>query len=264
MKWLKQISILLTGFLYITCTSLPVKEDLVTADKKETQRLLSVIEAINSNRPQTLFSEVFVKIYADRRKFSVKGTLEYNAEPIQLRLKLSDPILRMLVADLYMDTSGLKTFIPLDNTVYVKRTSSVRFGKIGFDPYFISNTAIGIIPLIRTPYDIKTFTEKTESKDKYSIITFENSENSESITFLNDIPQKVEIVYKQTGKKLNVIYSDYTISDTIKFFGEIRAVSEPDGENFNIEFKNTKFNVKINERSFIYTVPKGIKITESL
>jgi hypothetical protein len=257
------VFIFITGSLFITCTSLPLKEDLITADVKETQRLLSVIESINSNRPQTLSSDVFVKVYADMRKFSVKGTLDYKAEPIQLRLKLSDPILRMLVADVYMDSAGLKTFIPLDNAVYIKRTSSTRFGKIGFDPYFISNTAIGIIPLIQKPYEIKTFIEKTDRKDKYSIITFENIENTESITFLNDIPQKVEITYKQTGKKLDITYSDYIVKDTIGFFTEIKAVSEPDGENFNIQFKNTLFNVKINERSFIYTVPNGIKTSDA-
>jgi hypothetical protein len=262
MKYINYITIFLTGFLCLTCTSLPVKDDLITADIKETQRLLAVIESINSNRPHTFSSDVFVKIYADMRKFSVKGTLDYSAEPIQLRLKLSDPVLRMLVADIYMDPAGLKTFIPLDNTVYIRRTSSSRFGKIGFDPYFISNTAMGIIPLINKPYEIKTFTEKTDRKDKYSIITFENTENTEIITFLNDIPQKVEIIFKMTGKKLDVMYSDYIIKDTVKFFGEIKAVSEPDGENFDIQFKNTIFNAKINERSFIYTVPKGIKTTE--
>lgn len=249
----------LFSIICFSCSTVQDKKLATVSDPIEAQRLLNILTENNNNRPTSLSADVLVRVLADKRKFTAKGHLDYNAAVSSLRLKLVDPVLRMLMADLIMVSGSLKTYVPMDNTVYIQAGGKKNVLHVGFDPYFISSTAMGVFPII----DHVKSSAQYSVEGEYKKIEINNDEYRESIMFVNDIPRRIEISMINGSKKIVIDYLESAKKEALLFFNEIRAISEPDGNSFILEYNTVKMNGLIDSKAFQFSTPAGTKIVES-
>lgn len=244
--------------IFDNCTSFPDKKDMRTNEASYSDKLFSIIRQINSKRPETLSAHPTITFYNNGRKVTALGDLYYVSNPQNIRLKLSDPMLKFLVADILMTDGLLKMFVPTENTVYLISSGFKGILKPGINPAFISSVALGCIPVINEPKDIRSYSDEK----KRDILELKNSTYEQTILFENDVPVHTRIRNVITSEKTEVFFSEPFKKDEFLLYSKIRAYSEPDGNFFEVNCKNYRLNEKIDKKNLNITIPSNVKIEQ--
>ncbi|MGL4368661.1 MAG: hypothetical protein ACRCUT_03175, partial [Spirochaetota bacterium] len=149
-----------------------------------------------------------------------------------------------------------------EQSVYIRTADQQQAAtaSLEINPSFISQTALGRIPLIND-YKITKSYSGTEQDSASKIIILENSSYYESISVKNGIPDKVKILSKNGVDAFEVHYSDPTVSEECIFFRKVSAFSENTDNRFEIEYTDIKMNSPIDrDRIFRIDIPRGTKI----
>jgi hypothetical protein len=247
---------IITALLFFNgCAGMPDTKDMKVNDSGYAGKLLTTIQQINEHRPDTLAAHPSVTFYNNGRRVSAQGDLYLVSTPRSIRLKLSDPILKFLVADILMTDEKIRMFVPTENTVY-----SISAGegilKPGINPSFISSVAQGFVPVISNPSEIKSYSDD----QKRDVLELKSDTYEQIILFEKGIPVHTIIKKPSTSEKTEIFFSDPFYKDEYVLFSKIKAFSEPDGSFFEVSCKTYRINEKIDKRNLSLSIPAGVKI----
>jgi len=231
---------------------------------KDSERYLQIVRSNNQKRPDYISADVSLKALIKGKSFKTIGVLNYTSSPQTLRVRLNDAIFRSTMADLFLENGILKMYVPVDNTVYVRRSEESIGVNIEIDPRIISSTALSVIPLITEAKAIRVYRESTTDKDSAQrIVVLENTNYFESLFFTNDLPEKILVISKINGEKTEIHYKNPVFVNGITFYMLVKVTSEISGNSAEISFSNLKLNEPFDRnRFFTFIVPKGTKIIE--
>jgi hypothetical protein len=242
-------------FIFSNCATIPDKKDMRTNETAYADKLFGIITQINFKRPDTLSAHPSISFYNNGRKVTAQGDLYLISNPQTIHLKLSDPILKFLIADVLMTDGSLKMFVPTENTVYITSPGIKGILKPGINPAFVSSVALGCIPVISNPSEISSFSDEK----KRDILELKNNMFIQTILFENDIPVHTIIRNITSSEKTEIFFSEPLIKDNFILYAKIKAYSEPDGSFFEVSCKNYRLNDKIEKKNLNITIPANVK-----
>jgi hypothetical protein len=241
-----------------------VKKEMVQDDLRDAERYVQIVLSNNQRRHEYISADLSIKASVKGKSFKTVGTLNYTFTPQTLRARFIDAIFRSVMADLFLENSVLKMYVPVDNTLYIRHSNENISENIEIDPRIISSTALSIIPLIPNAKPTRLYRESATGKDPVQrILVLENSNYYESLFFSGDLPEKILLISKTNGEKTEIHYKNPALKDGITLFTQVNVSSEMSGNSAEISFSNLKLNEPFDRnRVFSFTVPKGTKIIE--
>jgi len=268
-RWVPIFILLLVTALVLAagCTSgQKASGTFKSGDIREAQEILKKIESINSTAPDTFTSRIAVKCSINGKAFSIAGNVFYASEPLAIKVMLNDLIFKSPVVEILLESDQLKIYMPIDQSVYIRKPDPARdtTASLEINPQFVSQTALGRIPLISGYTVTKSFIEEEQGKSTGTrIVVIENDLFYESISVKNGIPDKVKILSKNGVDKFEVRYDNPSQLGDILFYKKVSAFSENTGNTFSIEYTDLKLNASFDRgKVFRIDIPRGVKIIQ--
>ena len=117
----------------------------------------------------------------------------------------------------------------------------------------------GNIPLLIN-YRIKEGI-KTEKNSTYLVV--ENDSFYETISFKNNIADKMLFIKKTTGEKIEVYLDKRIKAGDSHYYSKIRFVSETSDMKISLEINRIRFNVPVKVKSVnSFKLPKNVKLIQ--
>lgn len=245
------------------CVSGEGNVQLKKTDLRDAEDILKQIESVNRSLPASLTAKISVVSKVSGRSFRTSGSINYTAKPELIKVTMIDLIFRSTVAEILLESGILKIYVPIDKALYIreKNTDGLAAASLEINPDFVSQTALGRIPMIAGYSVTKSYaSEKKGTEPASNVIVLENDSYFESISVKDGLPDKVRILSKRGSDKFEAHYSEPVKQGEILFYKKIKAFSENTGNSFEIEYSGLVFNVPIDSGVFTLTIPKGTKI----
>ena len=267
-KFIHAVSILLCASVLITGCATAQKDygTLKPGDLREAQEILKKIEFINSNLPESFTSRIAVKSTINGKSFSIAGNVYYASNPVAIKVMLNDLIFKSPVVEILLQADQLKIFMPIEQSVYIRNPDPERdtTASLEINTQFLSQTALGRIPLI-TGYTVtKSFIEEEQGKiTGKRVVVLENKMYYESISVKNGIPDKVRILAKNGVDTFEVHFENPSQNDNVILYKNVSAFSENTGNNFSIEYIDLKLNAPFDRNKIFHIeIPRGTKVIQ--
>lgn len=231
------------------CSTAKIKSEtteLKAADQENIEYLLGIIKKYNSGSLQSYTLKINVEGHSGTRKFKVEGNALYNNNPKRMKIVFHDAILMSSISEIVQEDNILKFYFPIDKTLYVENTEKINlkaYTDFSLDFNLVSDLLSGRIPVIRQFAVYKGLECETDPAIKENkLIILENSDFFETISFLNDIPDKILWVNKNSKERLELYLKSPVIRDNFLFYKEAKIISREADLNVLIRFSSVKFN----------------------
>jgi hypothetical protein len=237
-------AIVLTGIS--GCSTAAVKKDtnLKTADEDNILHLLNLINKYSNNSQKSYTLKVNIDGHSGAQKFKTGGNIEYNNNPRRMKIVFHDAILQSPITEIVQEDDILKFYFPLDKTVYIENINKIdlkSYTNFYLDFNLISDLLSGKIPLIKQYRIYKGLANETDPViSGTKLIILENNDYYETISFLNDVPDKILWVNKTTKEKIEVYFKKPFIKENFLFYKETKIISRNADLNIVIQFSSIK------------------------
>lgn len=244
----------------IHCASKQEKEDFVKPAKDTAANLFKNIEELNSKSPDFYSADFDVEGIVNGKKFKSTGEITYNKAPKKAKIVFQDAIFKSPLTIITIDADIVRLYFPLDRILYIDNIQTIDTAnysdiKINID---IIKLTEGIIPLI-TKYMVKESLSKDSAVNDNVYIILENDILYQTISFKENIPDKILWVDKNTKDKLEVYLENQVKNREFLLFKSIRLVNP--GYNISLKFKNINFDtLKDIESITRLDLPKDSKV----
>ncbi len=234
-------------------------ENTKKAGSKNTkaEKYIEIINQINEKIPPSFTTYISLNAYVNKVKYNVQGRAYFNNNPRKIKTKLNDLIFKSPMLDMLINNNIVKIFVPADGILYVRNINKARFKRNLLENNYklITAAVLGRIPLIEN-YKINKII--TKGKNKFLLI--ENENYFETISFSNNLPNKILIMRKDKKDKVEIYYYKPFKIKGYTFFKKIRALSRTTGHRCTVYYGKITpgENLKYKNR-FYLKVPKGTK-----
>ncbi len=237
------------------CQKKNVKKESVntTVENKKAKHLVDRIQSFNKKSPQTIKAWLYVVSVFKTKTYRSSGFMQFNGKRDMMYLRFVDTIFRSPLTILSKNKNNLRIYIPSTKQLFLDSAQTINmtnYTQINLSFSLLFQLATGKIPLLKN-YKIKKL------KGKYLIL--ENSSFYETLSFKNNIPNKVLFVNKYSKERIEVyLWGLKKIGDT-RIYSRIKVVSRSKGVRLNMSINGMKINKPIT----IYTnfrVPGNVKV----
>lgn len=245
----KFLLFLICGCIILSgCVKPVIREEKVSQmGSKEPKALLQRINEINSKSAESFNAQISVDFFTDKKKFNSIGDAVFKKNPRMMKIKITDIVFKSPISILIQDGESLKFYFPADKTIYIDKTKTIKlknYINLDIDFKILYPLIIGQIPVI-PDYTIKQGLIAGESEGKNSgcfYLILENKYIYETISFKNDIPDKILLLQKDTKNKLEIyLEKPFTLSDVL-LYKEVRFVLLHSGDRLVYRLKDIKIN----------------------
>ncbi len=223
--------------------------DLKTAGEENIAHLLRLIQKYNASPPQSFILNFNVEGHSGSQKFKASGNGQYNNNPRRMRVVFHDAILQTPITEITQEDDVLKFYFPMDKTLYLENINNIdlkSYTNFNLDFILVSDLLTGKIPIIKHSSVYKGLESETDPVIKGNkLIILENEEYFETISFLNDVPDKILWLNKNTKERIEVYLKKPVLKDNFLFFKEAKIISRSADLNILIQFKSIKFNTPV-------------------
>lgn len=224
---------------------------------KEVDNLLNIIKNLNQNIPKTIKTNISLNATMNKNSYNAEGTAYYINKPQKLKIKLSDLVFKSPMLEVLQKDNTIKVYNPVNETLYTRNTNNLlKTNLLENNINFIINFSLGKISLIKN-YQVKKLVTKSK-REQYLLL--ENNKYYQTISFKNNMPNKVLFINKQNKEKLEIFFYNKTKIGNYSFFKKIKAFAQKSRNRLTINFYRIKTDIKLNEKNiFRLKVPKGVK-----
>jgi len=177
-----------------SCTTADTVE--YTPSKEDNAALLSSISSINSNAPSYYDMTFTIEGLLNNQKYKLNGNAQLDAKLDLMCLSLTDFIFKSPISTMFSNNNEVIMYFPSEKRLFKYAKSSFdlkALWNIDLDYEIVRILASCKIPLI-ADYKIKESVVSTDGKTSYLIL--ENKRYYETISFKNNIPDKIKIIDK--------------------------------------------------------------------
>lgn len=254
----------------IGCARPAVREEtsLVRSDEARTRMLLNTVRNINRNAPDSLSSRFSVEGISGKKRFGSLGELIFNKNPRLMRILLVDTVFKSPLTTIVQEGDGLTLYFPGDKSLFLDSVRSMKiknYTNLDIDLKLLYPLIIGQIPLLEN-YSVKHGLSKEEGRDtgkQGSFLILENSEFFETISFINDVPDKILFLRKDMRWKIELYLERATKADGVLYYKRIRLNLVSSGDKLSFSFNEVVFNQPVDARAVLALPDKrGLKIVD--
>ncbi|MBN2040893.1 MAG: hypothetical protein JW864_12690 [Spirochaetes bacterium] len=260
------ILLLFTGLSTCSKTLEGTKKDYTAADKEETNALLLLIEKINNKNPDSFDSRFIIEGHSGKQNFKTSGKVQFNHTPRKMRVIFHDAVFKTPIVELIQDNDILKFYYPIDKRIIIDNINKLNIKfylnyDLNFNFSFIYDILTHRIPVIDN-YSVKKGLQGEERQPgKDGLIILENDSFYETLSFSNEIPDKILCLNKKTRERIEVYLNDPSYIEGILSYRNIRLVSPESNVKINIYFSSKRINVPVDQKKITnIKLPKDVKV----
>lgn len=243
------IALMLSGLFACASGKNAAEKDYIVSDDENNKYLLKLIDKINSERPRTLSTKFNIEGYSGKQKFKSSGIASFDNNPVMAKIIFHDAVFKSAITEIVQEGDILRFYFPLDKILYVDNFSSIslqRYTNFNIDFNLIYDLSVGKIPMIKDFLIVRGLETGLNSGNGEKLIIIENSKYYETISFDNEIPDKILWVDKDTKHKFEV-YLEKPVrrGAGILYYKLIRIVSPESDLKISIQYTSIKINVPV-------------------
>jgi hypothetical protein len=261
------VNILIVLLVISGCSTAAIKTgtDLTTADEKNVAHLLGLIKKYNSNFLQSYILKLNVEGHSGAQKFKAGGNACYNNNPRRMRIVFHDAILQSPISEIVQEDDVLRFYFPIEKAVYIENINKINlkaYTNFNLDYNLVSDLLTGKIPVIKNYRVYKGLESETDPVIKENkLIILENEEFYETISFLNNVPDKILWVNKNSKERIELYLRRPVFTDNFLFYKEAKIISRDADLNILIQFSSIKFNIPVDSENITkLKIPKDANI----
>jgi hypothetical protein len=228
------------------------EKDYVSSSDKKVKYLLKKVLDINNNSPSSFSAKFVIEgRMSNNKSFKSLGDAVFSKKPLKMKVTFYDFVFKSPLTVMLQDEKILKFYFPVDKKLLLDNEDSIimkNYTNIELDFKFLNRLTMGLIPLIdnyRIKQSLVHKSEKTGNEDEMYII-LENDRLYQTISFRNDIPDKILLVNKLSKDKVEFYLESPQIRGNVLYFKTIRFISQQSGDKINIQFNSIRFNQPVN------------------
>ncbi len=195
----KTLLCLLVPFFLFACKSIP-KHELSEAEKLQAKKLIAAIADFNLSSPVTLSSAFTAQGSKGGKEFKVAGNAAFDKKGYY-KITVLDYIFQSPVIEAHRELDTLYFYYPAEKRLYIDNARKIDINRYtGFrgDYALLYNFLTGTIPLI-DGYNVNKCLYK--DKERVYDLVLENSDFYQTISFRDNLPERIEFTHKLTGSK---------------------------------------------------------------
>ncbi|MDY6935186.1 MAG: hypothetical protein SVZ03_13310 [Spirochaetota bacterium] len=239
-----------------------------TPNDEKARFFINKIAEINNHSPDTLSANFIINGTINDKKFKSTGRILYSKNPKRMMITLLDAIFQSTLTNILQEEDILRIYYPLDKKLYIDNIQKIDlrdYLKIdtNIDLILLSQLAMGAIPLIEN-YSIKRviLTKNTNvGEEDTNFLIIENEQYYETISFKNEVPDKILRVDRKTNEKIEFYLYDRINVKNTHFYKRIGFVHLGSGCRVTLRFKDLKFNIPVDiDTMMIIDIPRDAEI----
>jgi len=235
--------------LILSCTTTDTVEYTRSSEKSDTS-LLSDISFINDNAPSYYDMTFTIEGLLNNQKYKLNGNAQLDAKLDLICLSLTDFIFKSPISTMFSDNDGIIMYFPSEKKLFKYTRSSFdlkALWNINLDYEIIRALIRCKIPIIDDYKVIKSIV----STDGASSLILENTRYYETVSFKNNIPDKIKIIDKTDRNE-----TDFHLS-AVKKYNESFVYKK-----ISVLSKKFSFDVSINNSAKVNTPVKVKTISD--
>ncbi len=255
--------LLLTGLIIFLSACVSTEETVQTGpaelSRTREDELIAAVNAVNRSTPRRVKAGVTVVGTLNGQDYSADGIAYLTDNPSRAKVVLKDRIFQSPIVHILAGPKKMEMYFPIENSAYSINGNfadpDLR-GKAD-SQLLLAYTFTAKIPVLSS-YSVREYRSSQDGKNE--ILSLENSSLIETITFLEGVPYKVELVNKRYGSKYSIRYFGKYEKEGFTFFRKIRVFSSITGDKATIHYNVVIVNPSISESVFTLTIPEGTTI----
>ncbi len=223
---------------------------VTTSSSEEAQMLLNRVKEINLGSADSYTANFTGDAIMKKKKFNFLGEAVFNKNPRMMKYTFLDTVFKSIMTVLVQDGDNLKIYFPVDKSLLLDNVRNIRLRNyldIDADFNTLYPLAVGQIPLIPN-YTIKSGLVSKAGDgpgggQRYIIL--ENDEYFETISFIENNPDKILLINKLSKQKIEIYLEKPAPLGKSVFFKTARLILFPSGDKLTIAFRDIRFNTPI-------------------
>ena len=237
------------SFIISNCSKniIESKKVINKSDGNEILVLLKKITEINNNSPRAFSVTFTLKGIIDGKKFKTLGSGIYNKSPKKMRITVKDVVFNSALSIVIVDNEIIKFYIPVEKKLYIDNEKTIdlkNYINLNINYKIFYSLVTGMIPILSN-YRIKEgLTTKRDSPPRLFLI-LENDDYFETISFRENIPDKILFINKSTKEKFEIyLEKPLYIANTL-YYKRIKFIFLETDCKLSLKFNNIKSNIQI-------------------
>ena len=205
--------------------------------------LLNSVSLINDNAPSYYDMTFTIEGLLNNQKYKLTGNAQLDAKLDLMCLSLTDFIFKSPISTMFSSNNEIVMYFPSEKKLFKYAKSSFdlqTLWNINLDYDIVRILASCKIPLI-ADYKIKESVASTDGKTSYLIL--ENKRYYETISFKNDIPDKIKIIDKNDRNETEFHLLAMKKYNETLIYRKISVLSKK--LNFDISINSIKVNTPL-------------------
>lgn len=228
--------------LFFICCSSAEKNVTQSAAQGDARALLEKITLINNSAPVSYDMTFTAEALMNNQKYKLNGNAQFDKTAARLSLFFTDFIFKSPISMMFNDGESVVMYFPSEKKLYRYNKNTIDFRSlwnVNLDYPVVHDIMTGRIPVI-DGYTVKEAVLSADSKTSYLIL--ENSRYYETISFKNDIPDKIKIMDKSNRSETDFYFSGAKKYGESFMFKKISIVSKA-AWRFDVAIDSLKVNV---------------------
>ena len=264
MKATSKAIIVIIGALICGCAKKTLYDDSTKrpyepSDEKTLESMVNGIAAINKNSPGSYSVEFTVDGVSDRKKFKLQGNAQFNRKQRMMHAAFLDYIFNTPVTVFLLEGEAVRILFPIEKKMYVDDARTINLANYGgfsinFD--ILYDLATGTIPLL---HDCRIKQGLIAKEESTTLLILENAGYIETISFNENVPDKILLIDKNTKEKLEIYIKKIIQQGASRFFSSLKIISKENSVSLDITFHRILLNNPVRVKTI-----KDIKLPENL
>lgn len=264
MKLTSKAIIVIIGALICGCVKKTLYDDSTRmpyepSDDKTLESMVNGIAAINKNSPGSYSVEFSVDGVYDRKKFKLQGNAQFNRKQRMMHAAFLDYIFNTQVTVFLLEGDTVRILFPIQKKMYVddaKTINLANYGGFNINFNILFDLSTGTIPLLR---DCRIRQGLIAKEEATSLLILENPGYIETISFNENVPDKILLIDKNTKDKLEIYIKKITRQGASRFFSGLKIIAKENSITLDITFNRVLLNNQVRVKTI-----KDIKLPENL
>jgi len=223
--------------------------------------MLDSVSALAKKSPLTYSADFNVDGSTGARKYRLLGSAQFNRSGRLMHVAFKDFIFKSTVTMFFQEGDTIRVYYPVEKKMFVDdaRTFDLaNYGGTSLEYGMIYDIATGTFPLI-TPYRVREGLAANSGNG--SMLVLENRDFFETISFKEGVPDKILLINRKTGEKLEVYIKKIVTQGGSVFFSNIMVVSGRSGLRLEINFNRINLNAPVKVKTVKdVAIPGSVKV----
>lgn len=223
--------------------------------------MLDGVSSLVKKSPATCSADFNVSGSTGARTYRLAGSVEFDRSGRLMHIAFKDFIFKSTVTMFFQEGDTIRVYYPVDKKMFVDNTRTfdlANYGGTSLNYSMIYDVATGTFPLIKG-YRVREGLAADNGNG--SLLVLENGAYYETISFKQGVPEKILLVSRKTGEKIEVYLKKIVNQGDSVFFSNIMVISAGSRLRLEINFNRVSLNAPVKVKTVRdVTIPGSVQV----